>query len=60
VCSASQAPSHALAGFFGELTQLKDPRVADLMQSWGIYFRQLPLENAPLDTAPSEAAGEVP
>lgn len=44
VCSSDQVPSHALAGFFGELVQLKDPRVVELMQSWGIYYRQLPLE----------------
>lgn len=45
VCSSEQVPSHALAGFFGELTQLKDPKVVELMQSWGIYYRQLPLES---------------
>ena len=44
VCSRDRMPSHALAGFFGELVQLKDPRVVELMQSWGIYYRQLPLE----------------
>ena len=44
VCSSEQVSSHALAGFFGELVQLKDPKVLELMQSWGIYYRQLPLE----------------
>jgi hypothetical protein len=43
VCSSEQVPSHALAGFFGELVQLGDSRVAELMQSWGIYYRRLPL-----------------
>ncbi len=43
VCSSEQLPSHALAGFFRELVQLKDSRVEGLMQSWGIYYRQLPL-----------------
>ncbi len=43
VCTAEQMPSHALAGFFRELVQLKDSKVEELMQSWGIYYRQLPL-----------------
>ena len=46
VCSRDHMPAHALAGFFRELAALKDPRVQGLMQSWGIYFRQLPLESA--------------
>ena len=44
VCSQERMPAHAIAGFMGELTALKDPRVAELMQRWGIYFRELPLE----------------
>jgi hypothetical protein len=44
VCSREQLPSHALAGFFRELLELNDPRVKELMQSWGVYYRQLPLE----------------
>ncbi len=44
VCTAEQLPAHALAGFFRELVELKDTRVQELMQSWGIYYRQLPLE----------------
>ena len=47
VCSSEQVPSHALAGFFRELVELKDPTVENLMQSWGIYYRQLPLEGDP-------------
>ena len=44
VCNAEQVPAHALAGFFRELINLNDDRVAALMQDWGLYFRQLPLE----------------
>ncbi|MDE2940050.1 MAG: hypothetical protein OXR67_14230 [Chloroflexota bacterium] len=44
VCDAEQVPAHALAGFFRELINLNDDRVAALMQEWGLYFRQLPLE----------------
>ena len=43
VCTSEQMPSHALAGFFRELVGLKDSKVEELMQSWGIYYRQLPL-----------------
>ncbi len=46
VCTSEQMPSHALAGFFRELVQLKDSKVEELMQSWGIYYRQLPLPGA--------------
>ena len=45
VCSSAQVSSHALAGFFRELLELRDPRVAELMQQWGIYYRQLPLDS---------------
>jgi hypothetical protein len=44
VCSAEMLPGHALAGFLGELVGEKDERVSNLMQKWGIYFRQMPLE----------------
>ena len=45
VCSPALVPSHALAGFFRELLELRDPRVAELMQQWGVYYRQLPLDS---------------
>jgi len=51
VCSREQMPSHALAGFFRELVALKDPRVQELMHSWGVYYRQLPLEGEQSDTS---------
>jgi hypothetical protein len=54
VCSQDQAPSHALAGFFGELVQMKDSKVAELMQSWGIYYRQLPLETDQVEVEQTE------
>ena len=44
VCSEELIPAHALAGFFRELIALKHPPVQELMQQWGIYYRQLPLE----------------
>ena len=44
VASPDQLPAHALAGFFGELTKLGDPQMRQLMNRWGLSFRQLPLE----------------
>ena len=44
VCDPQQIPAHALAGFFRELVNLKNDRVTALMQDWGLYYRQLPLE----------------
>ena len=43
VCTPEEMPKHALAGFFLELVALKSKRVDQLMQDWGIYYRQLPL-----------------
>ena len=42
VCTQEEMPKHALAGFFRELVALKNKRVEELMQDWGVYYRQLP------------------
>ena len=44
VCADELRPAHAIAGFFRELIALQDPRVASLMQQWGLYYRSLPLD----------------
>ena len=44
VCTENMLPGHALAGFLGELTAQRDSRVEEMMQRWGIYYRQMPLE----------------
>ena len=44
VCDSERLPAHALAGFFQELVGLQQPTIQQLMQQWGIYYRQLPLE----------------
>lgn len=44
VCSSDYLHAHALAGFLKELVGLRDTRVKQLMQRWGIYFREKPLE----------------
>ncbi|HIM81779.1 MAG: hypothetical protein BZY68_02350 [SAR202 cluster bacterium MP-SAtl-SRR3965592-G2] len=59
VCSEELIPAHALAGFFRELVALKLGPVAELMQDWGIYYRQLPLaleENSGESIDPAEAS----
>ncbi len=43
VCSEELLHVHALAGFFRQLVQLNDQRVEELMQRWGLYFRERPL-----------------
>ena len=45
VCEDTTMPAHALAGFFNELLTENRSLVRDLMQKWGIYFRQLPLND---------------
>ena len=44
VCTPDLLPVHALAGFFKELVALNDPKITALMQAWGLYARELPLE----------------
>ena len=44
VCDKGNLSAHALAGFFKELSSLGNKEVDGLMQQWGIYFRQLPME----------------
>ena len=43
VCSEELIHAHALAGFFKELVALNDQRVREIMQRWGLYFRERPL-----------------
>ena len=44
VCSDEVRHAHSLAGFFKELMNLEDARVEALMQRWGLYFRERPIE----------------
>ncbi len=44
VCSSELMHAHALAGFFGELMELADGRVHEMMQRWGLYYRPRPNE----------------
>jgi len=40
VCPEETIHIHAIAGFFSQLVELKNPIVTDLMQKWGLYFRE--------------------
>ena len=44
VCTPELLHAHALAGFFKGLLALQDPKITALMQEWGVYCRELPLE----------------
>ena len=46
VCHRGLLHAHALAGFLRELVQMEDPRVKALLQKWGLYYREKPLEEA--------------
>ena len=43
VCSDELLHVHALAGFLTQLSALNDVRVKEIMQRWGLYFRERPL-----------------
>ena len=43
VCSEELLHAHAIAGFFRQLMELNDQRVGEIMQRWGLYFRERPL-----------------
>lgn len=43
VCSEELLHAHAIAGFFKQLIELDNPQVKDMMQRWGLYFRERPL-----------------
>ena len=58
VCSTENIPAHALAGFFRELVALKHPGVQDLMQQWGLYYRQLPLDGEQTSESGQAASGK--
>ncbi|MEK7777063.1 MAG: hypothetical protein AAB303_00350 [Chloroflexota bacterium] len=44
VCDDEHLHAHALAGFFKDLVGLQSPQIKELMQRWGIYFRERPVE----------------
>ena len=55
VCDSEHLPAHAFAGFFRELVGLQQPAVQQLMQQWGIYYRQLPRGDEQADSSEQQA-----
>ena len=43
VCSKELLHAHALAGFMRELVKMDLPQVNDMMQRWGVYYRERPV-----------------
>lgn len=41
VCSQDTIHAHAIAGFFHDLSNLNDPKIKELTQKWGIYYRTI-------------------
>lgn len=52
VCSEELIHAHALAGFFRQMSELDDPRIKELMQRWGLYYRSRPLATSDSEDAP--------
>ena len=44
VCTEEYLHAHALAGFFKELVGLQSQQVKELMQRWGLRYREQALE----------------
>ena len=58
VCASERLPAHAMAGFFKELVALQQPAVRQLMQDWGIYYREPPTIGVTSDAPEKESATE--
>ena len=57
VCDRERILAHALAGFFKDLSALRQPELQRLMQQWGIYYRELPITG---DEADAGKQGSAP
>ena len=55
VCDSARLSAHALAGFFRELVALQQPAVKQLMEQWGIYYRELPRDAEQGDSGDQES-----
>ena len=49
VCTEELMHAHALAGFFRQISELDDPRIKELMQRWGLYYRPRPLASSEIE-----------
>ena len=55
VCTPDMLHAHALAGFLRELVKLESPEVEALMQRWGVYYRERPVEAHAAEESGEEA-----
>ena len=39
VCDESSFHAHALEGFFNDLLKITDPKIEDLFNKWGLFYR---------------------
>ena len=58
VCSEELLHAHAMAGFFRQLVELDSTDVKELMQRWGLYYRERPLASPETKEAAEEKAAE--
>ena len=54
VCTAEDRHAHVLAGFFKELSALDLPAVGEIMNRWGLYYRERPLDEQDADPPGTE------
>ncbi|MBI4219273.1 MAG: hypothetical protein HY682_03940 [Chloroflexi bacterium] len=53
VCRDENRHAHVLAGFFKDVAKLNDPRIREVMNRWGLYYRERPLDEDGSETDPS-------
>ncbi len=41
VCNQENIAAHAISGFFRDITKLEDLQIEQIMQKWGLYYRDL-------------------
>ncbi len=54
VCTDEDRHAHVLAGFFKELAALDLPAVGQIMNRWGLYYRERPLDEQRAEDAEAE------
>ncbi len=49
VCSDEHRHAHVLAGFFRDIAALENAEVRAIMNRWGLFYRERPLDDQPSD-----------
>ena len=58
VCSEKSLNAHAISGFFADITELDDPKIREVMQKWGLYFRERPISDKDSDENSKNAGSD--